>query len=60
MKDPQIEAFYDNAVTTDACLTVSKGLVRLVRHIGPLKRKHNGLGAGADADGYMIMATLIE
>ena len=60
MRDPQTEEFYDRVVTADACLTLSKGLVRFARHVGLAKRKDWGFGVGADADGFMALATLIE
>eukprot|EP00974_Lingulodinium_polyedra_P083132 8050542-Lingulodinium_polyedra.AAC.1 len=60
MRDPKIEEFYDRVATNDACLTFGKGLVRLARHVGPTKRKFRGLGVGADIDGYMVLATLLE
>eukprot|EP00974_Lingulodinium_polyedra_P076401 7394005-Lingulodinium_polyedra.AAC.1 len=39
MKGPATEAEYNRVITTDMCLTLSKGLVRLTRRVGPTKRR---------------------
>eukprot|EP00974_Lingulodinium_polyedra_P094586 9167705-Lingulodinium_polyedra.AAC.1 len=50
---------FDRAITIRQCLSVSRGMVRLVRHVGPRKKAAGGLGVGAGLDGFMMAAVFI-
>eukprot|EP00974_Lingulodinium_polyedra_P014626 1415966-Lingulodinium_polyedra.AAC.1 len=59
MGDRQTREKLDQVVTKSQCLSVSHGVVRLVRRVGPRELSARGLGIGADLDGFMVAATLL-